>query len=122
LRIRVIVANQLPLHDNNAMLLLFSAREDLLRYGREHYRPHSQETSTLLFDLFKAYSEESDMADKLKEYVRKSLDELLKGLTADDLIRALPRETLEELARKLKANGHSSKPEEHGDRPQDNHP
>src|SRR5262249_12705617 len=57
LRIRVVVAHQLPLRENNAMLHLFSAREELLRYGREHYRPRSQETSTLLFELFKEYSE-----------------------------------------------------------------
>jgi hypothetical protein len=54
LRIRLIVVNQLPLQAHNAMLHLFSAREELLRYGREHYRPHSQETSTLLYELFKA--------------------------------------------------------------------
>ncbi|MGH7169839.1 MAG: hypothetical protein ACRELG_06130 [Gemmataceae bacterium] len=47
LRIRVIVVHQLPLQEHNAMLHLFSAREELLRYGREHYRPHSPETSCL---------------------------------------------------------------------------
>jgi hypothetical protein len=127
LRIRVVVVHQLPLEEHNAMLHLFSAREELLRYGREHYRPHSQETSTLLYELFKAYSEESDMPDKLKEFVRQSIDELLtslpaeelrkrlsveerlKGLSAEEMIRALPPETLEALARQLKANGQSSK-------------
>lgn len=128
LRIRVVVAHQLPLHENNAMLHLFSAREELLRYGREHYRPHSPETSTLLYDLFKEYSEEPDMPDKLKEYVRESLDKLLAslpaekrvsglsvkerlaGLTPEEVIRELPPETLEALARKLKANGTSAEP------------
>src|SRR5262249_14420359 len=38
---RIIVVHQLPLEEHNAMLHLFSAREALLRYGREHYRPHS---------------------------------------------------------------------------------
>jgi hypothetical protein len=119
LRIRIVVAHQLPLHENNAMLHLFSAREELLRYGRDHYRPHSPETSTLLYDLFKEYSEEPDMPDKLKEYVRESLDQLLAslpaekrlaGLTAEEVIRALPPETLEELKRQLKANGHPPEP------------
>ncbi len=81
-----------------------AAREELLRYGREHYRPHSTETSTLLHDLFQVYSEEPDMPDKLKEYVRESLnrilaslppEERLKGLTAEEVIRGLPPETLE---------------------------
>src|SRR5262249_7239524 len=117
LRVRLIVVAQLPLQEHNAMLHLFSAREELLRYGRDHYRPHSKETSTLLYELFKEYSEEPDMPDKLKEYVRESLDKLLaslpaeervKGLTAEELARALPPETLRALARLLKANGHSS--------------
>jgi hypothetical protein len=138
LRLRIIVVAQLRKAENNAMLHLFSAREDLLRYGQEHYRPYSQETSTLLFELFEVYSEESDMSDKLKEFARESIDKLLKrmpmeerlkgvpaeellkrlplearlkGLSAEDLINALPAETLQELVRKLKANGSSSKPQ-----------
>jgi hypothetical protein len=59
------------------------------------------------------------MPDKLKEYVRESLDRIvaslpaekrLAGLTAEEVIRALPSETLEELKRQLKANGSSSGP------------
>jgi hypothetical protein len=147
LQIRVIVASQLPQEEHNAMLHLFSAREELLRYAHEHYRPRSQETSSLLYQLFKVYSEEPDMPDKLKEFVRQTIDELLaslppeelrnrlspeerleglpaeerlkglpveerlKGLSAEEVVRALPPETLEELARQLKPNGPSSKPQ-----------
>ena len=128
LRVRVVVVGQLPLLEHNAMLHLFSAREELLRYGREHYRPHSKETSTLLYDLFKEYSEEPDMPDKLKEYVRESLDKLLaslppeerlKGLSAEEVARALPPETLQALARLLKANGHSAAPDAAVDSPRE---
>lgn len=135
LRMRVIVANQLPRQEHNAILHLFSAREELLRYGRDNYRPHSPETSTLLYELFKEYSEEPDMPDKLKEYVRESLDKLLaslpaeerlrglpaedvtrilspqerlKGLSAEEVARALSPETLEALSRLLRTNGHSA--------------
>jgi len=165
LRIRVIVAHQLPLQAHNAMLHLFSAREELLRYGREHFRPNSRETSTLLYELFKVYNEEPGMPDKLKEFVRESIDKLLaslpaeelrkrlsveerlkglppeervkgllpeervkglppeervkglppeerlKGLSAEEVLRGLPAETAEALARQLKANGGSSKPQ-----------
>ena len=131
---RVIVVNQLPRVEHNAMLHLFAAREELLRYGREHYRPHSAETSTLLYELFKAYSEDPNMPDKLQEFVRQSIDQLLaslpaeerlkglpaeerlkglaaeerlKGLSADEVVKALSPETLEALARRLKANGSS---------------
>ena len=99
LRVRVIVAHQLPLQEHNAMLHLFSAREELLRYGREHYHPRSPETSTLLYDLFKEYSEEPDMPDKLKEYVRERMAEIaktlplaerVKGASAEELVQALP--------------------------------
>jgi hypothetical protein len=122
LRIRIIVANQLAQTDNNAMLHLFSAREELLRFAQEHYRPHSPDTSSLLYNLLKAYTEEGDMPDKLKEFVRQTLDEIfatlppedlarrlpaeerLKGLTADEVIRALSPETRDAVARQLKAN------------------
>jgi hypothetical protein len=66
LRIRIIVLSQLPAVEHNAMLLLFSAKFELLRYGQAHYRPYSKDTSTLLLDLFKAYNEEADMSEKLK--------------------------------------------------------
>jgi hypothetical protein len=78
------------------------------------------------------------MSDKLKEFVRQSIDELLsslppeelrkalpveerlkglpaeerlKGLSADEMIQALPPEMLEALTRRLKVNGSSPKPE-----------
>jgi hypothetical protein len=136
---RIIVMNQLPREEHNAMLHLFSAREELLLYGQEHYRPHSPETSTLLYELFKAYSEDSNMPDKLQEFVRQSIDQLLKslppeerlkgllpeerlkglppeerlkGLSADEVVKALPPETLEELARRFKTNGPAPKSSE----------
>jgi hypothetical protein len=126
---RVVVVSQLPQEEQNAMLLLFSAREDLLRYGREHFRPHSTETSSLLLQLLRKYGEDPNMSDKLKEFVRETVDELLKslpaeerlkgmpaeerlkGMSADEIARALPRETLEAALRQLKANGSSGKEE-----------
>lgn len=119
---RIIVVHQLPLEEHNAMLHLFGAREELLRYGRQHYRPHSPETSTLLYELFKTYSEDPAMSDKLKEFARQSIDqflkslspeERLKGLTADEVVKAvntLPLEIRQALARQLKANGPTPKP------------
>lgn len=115
LRVRVIVVHHLPLQEHNAMLHLFSAREELLRYGKEHYQPHSPETSTLLHDLFKEYSEEPDMSDKLKEYVRESLakwpvKERLQGVSAEEIVQALSPETLQELLRLVKKTGPSAEP------------
>lgn len=61
------------------------------------------------------------MSDKLKEFARQTIDEMvkklppeerLKGLSADEVaqaLQALPPETLEALTRKLRANGSSPK-------------
>ena len=137
LRVRVIVANQLPQEEQNAMLHLFSARVELLRYGQEHYRPHSRETSLLLYTLFETYEEDTGMSDKLKEFVLQTMDELvermplakrlkgvpkeellkglspedrLKGLSLDDLLTALSPEARKALAHRLKENGSSPTP------------
>ncbi len=105
LRIRIIVVHQLPEEEQNAMLHLFSANEEQLRYAREHYRPHSTETSTLLYDLFKAYSEDPDMANKLQEYVRKSLDELFRNMPPEEPKRLSPEERLKGLSPETSARG-----------------
>ena len=131
-RIRIIVLNQLPQTEHNAMLHLFSAREELLRYGREHYRPHSRETSTLLHQLFSVYSEDPEMSQKMQEFVRETIDELLNSLPPEELRKHLPLEerlkglsdeevlrvlqslspaTREVVARAFKANGNGSKPQ-----------
>jgi len=110
--IRIIVAGQLPQEEHNAMLHLFSAREELLRYGQEHYRPYSKQTSTLLYELFQTY-EELEMNEKLKEFVRETTEKIigrlspqerLQGLSVEELVRALPPETLAALIRQFKAN------------------
>jgi hypothetical protein len=92
LTIRVIVVNELPEVENNAMLHLFSAREELIRFGQEHYRPHSTGTSTLLYQLLKAYSEDQSMSEKMKEFVRQSIDEFLRSLPAEERLKGLPAE------------------------------
>ena len=124
----MIVVNELPQENQNAMLHLFSAREELIRYGQEHYHPYSSGTSTLLLQLLNAYSEDQNMHPKLEEFERQSLDEILKklpaeerlkglpaeerlkGLSADEMIQALSPEMLEALTRRLKSNGSSPKP------------
>jgi hypothetical protein len=129
-RIRVIVANQLPRQEHNAMLHLFSSKADLLDYGRQHYRPRSGDTSTLLLLLYRQYQREGEiMPDMLEEFAREEVDRLLKelpvekrlegltseqrleGMTTEQFLRGLSPETLRELQEKLKANGASVKPE-----------
>jgi hypothetical protein len=90
--IRIIVVHQLPLEEQNAMLLLFSASVERLSYGKEHYRPRSGESSTLLYELIKVYSEDPEMSAKLKEFFQKSVDELLNTLPPEELRKHLSRE------------------------------
>ena len=62
------------------------------KYGQQHFRPQSPETSTLLYELFRAYSEDPTMPDKLREFVRQSIDELLRSLPAEERLKGLPAE------------------------------
>jgi hypothetical protein len=137
--IRIVVANQLPQAEHNAMLHLFSAKDDLLRYGARHYRPRSEESSSLLYQLFQRYQQEGlTMPDALEEFTRQTIDEILKklpaekrleglsaekrleglsaeervrGLSPDELLAALSPEAREALLRRLKDNGSPSTPE-----------
>jgi hypothetical protein len=118
--IRLIVVHELPQQEHNALLHLFSARTDLLQYGATHYRLRSEETSTLLFQLFERYRlEEAFMPDLLEQLKRETVEEILKkmtpeerlkGLSVDDLLAALSPETRAALAQRLRGNGSSPNP------------
>jgi hypothetical protein len=88
---RLVVVHQLPQREHNAMLHLFSAKRDLLQYGKEHYRVRSAETSTLLLQLFETYSlEGSVMPDALEEFAREKIAEIVRKLSAGEPILGLP--------------------------------
>lgn len=96
--IRIIVVHRLPQEEHNAILHLFSAQAEPLRYARDHYRPHSAETSTLLYQLYRIYQEDPAMATQLEEFARKTIDELLKELPPDKRLEGLtPEDRLEGL-------------------------
>jgi hypothetical protein len=98
--IRIVVVHQLPQQEQNAMLHLFSAKDDLIRYGAEHHRVRSEETSSLLTQLFERYREEGlAMPDALQEFTRQTIDNLLKELPARKLVERLtPQERVEGLS------------------------
>ena len=99
-----LVVHELPQQEHNALLHLFSARPELVRYGAAHYRPHSDETSSLILDLFKRYRQEGTvMPDLLHQYARQRLPEQLRELfqefpdlvelfAAEVFLKALPAE------------------------------
>jgi hypothetical protein len=113
--LRLVVVHELPQQEQNALLHLFSARKDLLRYGAEHYRLRSNETSTLLLQLFERYRlEVASMPDMLEELTRQTIEEVfknataaqrLKGLSVDDLLAAMSPETRAALAQRFKDDG-----------------
>ena len=122
--VRLVVVHELPQQEHNALLHLFSARTDLLRYGAEHSRQRSAETSTLLLQLFERYRLEAAlMPDMLEQLAKETLDEIfnkmsaeelrkrvspeafLKGLSPDDLLAALSPEARAALAQRLKDTG-----------------
>jgi hypothetical protein len=96
--LRVIVVHELPLEEHNAMLLWFSARDDLVRYGTTHYRPRSPETSTLLYQLFERYRLEGvlmpDAKEELQKLFRETIKEVLGKATPEERLEGLPPEEL----------------------------
>jgi hypothetical protein len=130
--IRVVVVHELPREEHNALLHLFSARADLLRYGAEHYRLQSKETSTLLVQLFERYHLEAKLMpdslqqlqqfaeETLEKYLKKmpvekrlegvSAEERLKGLSPDELLAALSPEARAALAQRLKDSASAPEP------------
>lgn len=137
--LRVIVVHELPQVEHNAMLHLFSARAEPLRYGATHYGPYSSETSSLLYQLFERYRLEGPlMPNALEELYRETVEEILKrmspqerlkglppeerlkglppeerieGLSVDELLAALSPEKRLELEQRLKDKGSSARPE-----------
>jgi hypothetical protein len=94
-RIRIIVVNQLPQQEHNALLHLFSTRAELLAYGVQHYQMRSTETSSLMLQLFQRYQQEGQlMPDMLEEFARETIDRLLKDLPVEKRLEGLPAEQL----------------------------
>jgi hypothetical protein len=88
--IRVIVAADLPRNERNAMLHLFSAAPDQVKYGAEHYRLRSVKTSTIINDLFKEYKLEGlTMPYTMTEYLHEKALQLLPELTPEERVAGL---------------------------------
>jgi hypothetical protein len=109
--LRLIVVHQLAQSENNVLLHLFSHQEELLRYAGQRYRPHSEQTSTFLNQLFAKYKEEGfampytyeqGVHDALKEILRKmapeklaeimSVEKRLEGLPVEKRLEGVPVE------------------------------
>src|SRR5438876_2396389 len=88
--IRIIVAGQVPRVEHNALLHLFSASEDQVGYGADHYERRSPETSTLLEQLLAGYQGEGiAMSYTMADWRRDYITEHLKDLPAAERRKAL---------------------------------
>jgi hypothetical protein len=98
--IRIIVATELAQNERNAMLHLFSAAPDQVKYGAEHYRLRSVKTSTIINVLFKEYKLEGlTMPYTMAEFLHEKALELLPELTPEERLAGLaPEERLAGLA------------------------
>jgi hypothetical protein len=90
--VRLIVIHELPLTPNNAMLHLFSAREDAIRFGMSHYRERTTTTSALICELFQEYLEDPNMSDLLKEFAQQTIKRLLESLPPEERLKGVPAE------------------------------
>ena len=112
--VRLIVLNELPMEQQNAMLQLLSAKEHQLRYACREYRQYSSVTSTLIQKLLNLYREEGiPMAitmedlrkevkkefwgtltqEEKKEYVGEfAIEDRLEGVPVEDLLKRVPVE------------------------------
>jgi hypothetical protein len=88
-----VVVRQLPWEDRNAMMHLFSAQEQAVRFGMGRHLLRSNDTSTLLRRLFKRYQEEGTiMPDALQELTRQVRAEVLAEMTPEERLKGLPAE------------------------------
>jgi hypothetical protein len=121
--LRVIVIRQLPQQPQNAGLLLFSGLKHLVKYGKETYKPRSDETTNFIQHLLRQY-EETNVPVDMKEFAREVEKELvarmtpeqrekllatfpvnqrLAGLNPDEQIEALSPEAIEVLRKRFEA-------------------
>ncbi len=118
--IRVVVVRQLPEAAHNAPLYLFSGSEAQVAYGARQYRQRSEDTSTLLHQLFQGYQREGlampyTMEDFRRDYAKEHFKDLtpeeqreaIKGLSPEVRLEGLSVEEIEQFLKKRKPGGAS---------------
>ena len=97
--IRLIVLSEIPRKKQNAIWHLFSGITEDVEFAASHYRKHTSEMSTIIYQLFETYKLEGinmpyTMEDFRKDFVINHLnilssDDRLRGLSSDDRLRGL---------------------------------
>ena len=93
--IKVIVLNQIPKKEHNALWHLFSADKEQIAYGAQHYEKRSEMTSTILNQLFAKYQLEGiDMPYTMEDFKHDVALEHLSSLTIDERLQNLPADEI----------------------------
>jgi hypothetical protein len=112
LRIRLLAIRNLTNEPANAMLKLFSIVPEQIEFACRHYHPTSEHTTGIVDNLIRMYrKEDNKMASTLEELNRKllkealekaSVEDRLKGLTTEQILKRLSPEEIEAYLRSLK--------------------
>jgi len=111
--VRLLVLNQIPLEQHNALWLLFDGKAQDFYYGTQHYKWRDLHQKAVLNKLYELYHLEGaimpyTMEDFMQEYLEEkvhllppekrleglSLEERLKGLAPKEILQRLPIEEL----------------------------
>ncbi len=102
--IRVMVLNEIPEGEQNAIWNLFSAVREKVVSAAAHYRQDASNLSLIINDLFENYQLEGlvmpyTMEDYQRDVARRYLDQLppeerLKGLSIDEILRRFPADEI----------------------------
>jgi hypothetical protein len=123
-RIRIIVAGELALEEQNAMIHLFSAAEERIQYGRDHVVQISESTSTTVDKILGKYRSGGmnmpytleNLAEDCLEYlpVKKRLvglkpKEVVSSFGANKILASIPPDEIASYLKKVTAQKGTSK-------------
>ncbi len=110
--VRLIVAGELLRKEANALLHLFSASPETIKYGAAHHKLRSQETSTVVNELYENYSLEGlIMSYTIEDFRRErflrtvremTAEQRLEGLTLEERLAGLSEKDLEAYLQRLR--------------------
>ena len=111
-RVRIVVLSEIPVAPQNALWEIYSADPDKVMAGRQQYRPHTEDMSTLMKELFEQYKLEGirmsyTWVDYRRDLARENLHELtpeerLVGLSPEERLRGLSLDELDAYLQRMK--------------------
>jgi len=102
--VRCVVLGEAPANERNALWNLFSARDERVRFGAQHYQWKSPETSTIMRRLSTQYHLEGfPMPYTLEDYLEEVIPEILEDLTPEKRREVMQRIPVDERLEGLSA-------------------